>query len=410
MWKIIILGLLLRLIIAPITYHPDVKVLSYTSAIFFNEHNLNPYSFVNQLDARDPRKEVFIKELPDDLPLLYFSRTPFDIFLRYLVNEQVEYSFLNDTNSLLGKSELYQYLFFLKFPLIFFDILLGVVLSFVVSPRFRNKALLLWMINPMTLWATAAIGQHDIIPTFFVVLSTFLLQRNRLTSASLSLGLGAAIKSFPFLLAPYLILMGKNWSERIKLSILLVLPYLLSIIPFLSSSEFRQQALFAPQLGKLLYAKIALSGGESIMIVPAILVVLYLLYEQRKKTFANFLAFSTISLMLILAFTHFHIQWFLWITPFLIIYITSGLTLAERLSLAILGGAVVMMLFLFDASLQIRLFSPIFTTLSSAPGLAETLNKTYVDFLKDISATVFSAAAIFFSIRLILSGGDRSPR
>lgn len=400
-WKILILGLLFRLIIAPFTYHPDVKILGYTSAVIFREYNFNPYGFANSLAKDDPRKEIYSKEVADDLPLLYLIRIPFDIFLRYTVDPQIEYRFLKDSGLLLGNTAFFPYLLFLKIPLIVFDLLLGIILSLLVSKKFKNTVLALWMINPVTLWSTAAIGQHDVIPTFFMVLSMYFLQKEHKMAAAFTLGLGAAIKSFPFLIAPYLVLLGKSWSERLKLASLISLPYLFSVLPFVSSAEFRQQALFAPHLAKMLYAKIPLSGGEGIMIVPVVLLVLYLLYEQKEKSYHHFLSFSGITLLLVLALTHFHIQWFLWATPFIILYFIADSTHAEKLSFILLAGAVTLMLFLFDASLQVRLFSPIFTNLANAPGLAETLNKTSVDFLRDLAATIFLAASLFLSIRIL---------
>lgn len=391
---ILVLGLVLRLAIAAATYHPDVGIINFTSAVILRAHNLNPYD-------TEFRKIIFGKEAPDDLPLQYWLRVPIEFFLRPLINVNTEDQFLLDMRPLLGKVEFNLHLLAVKMPLVIFDLVTGILLTLAVAPALRRKTLLLWMINLVTLWATAAVGQVDIMPTLFVVLSLVLLQKQKNLLAALSLGVGGAIKSFPFLLAPFLIFTAKSWAEKVKMAGIMIVPLTLSVLPYLGSANFRHEALFAPQLDKMLYAKLPLSGGEALIISVVLLLALYLIYLLKKRTSEDFLAFSTATILIVLAFTHFHIQWFLWVTPLLIIYAVRGIKAAEGFSFGLIGLGVLLMLFLFEASLQVQLFAPLFPELAKAKGLAEMLRPEQVDFGKNLAASFFAAGALFFSGSLL---------
>lgn len=315
----------------------------------------------------------------------------------------MEDKFLNNTSLLFGHPELFAHLLIIKLPLILFDILLGALLIFVVSENHRKTIFALWMFNPMTIWATSMIGQVDIMPTFFLVLSYFFLQRDKKNLSAIALGVGAALKSFPFLLAPFLILQGKSLLEKMKLTVFVGLPWVLSVLLYIFSPGFKSQALFAPQMDKILYAKIALSGGEGIYITVGILFVLYFIYTLKKRNAADFLHFSLTSLLLILSFTHFHIQWFLWVTPFILIWLLDNWKNSTKIVFFGLLFGLILMLFLFESSLQIRLFAPLIPSLDKGLGWAEILSEEKKTILKNIAATIFASSSIILSWRVINS-------
>lgn len=401
-WWIILLGILIRVVIAAVTFHPDVRNNSIVSTIILREGNLNPYDFANNLKTDDPRKKIYKQEVVDDLPLVYWINIPVQFILRPFVDSNIEYQYLGKIENVFGNPALFIYLLIIKSQLILFDIALGILLTYSVAEKFKKKNLMFWMFNPMTLWATSAIGQFDIIPTFLMALSYYLLTKGSYKWSVFSLGLSAAIKSFAFLIFPFLFFLVKGWKERIKLTIIFLIPWVFSVAPYFGSPGFRQNALFAPQLAKTLYAKIPISGGEAILITPIILAMLYLVYLSQKREALNFLKFSLSTLLLVLTFTHFHIQWFLWVTPFLLIIWVNKLKNALKWSIVLLGISVLIMLFLFEPSLQIRLFAPIFPMLNQMKGLADILGSDRTNFLRDTAATIFAASAIFFSTHLIL--------
>src|SRR3989344_8368874 len=401
-WWIILLGFLVKSIIASVTYHVDVRVINLTSFIMLEKNDFNPYEYMRDSNFFEHPGD----EQPDDLPLQYLIHLPIDFLTRPLINQNSEMNFFLRADKILGSFELFKHLFLIKLPLVLFDLSLGIVLAFSVSEKKRLIALIIWILNPVSLWATEGVGQVDIFPTFFLSLSYFLLVRKKMEFSALSLGTAAALKSFPFLIAPFLILMGKTFWAKVKLAILIAVPYVISILPYINSPAFKEDALFAPQMDKILYAKIYLSGGEVIIISVAILFVLYFYYFQKSKNAFNFLTFSFTSLLLILAVSHFHMQWLLWLTPFLIILLLERSSVFLRLGALGIGLSALGMLFLFDPTLQFQLFAPVFPSLVSAKGLDAILNTDQLFLTRSLLATVFAASSIYLSVNLLFKNDE----
>lgn len=74
-WWLIVIGLILRLVIASISFHPDVKIINYTSKEILQKGNFDVYDFLNGTDS---------PEVADDLPLQYWIRTPVEFLTRPL--------------------------------------------------------------------------------------------------------------------------------------------------------------------------------------------------------------------------------------------------------------------------------------------------------------------------------------
>lgn len=401
---IVIVGVILRLVIAMFTYHPDTRTSSFTSAMAFREGTLNFYDFSSNLDTSDPRKNEYNQKLIDidDQPLQYLVTLPFFAILRPFVDPVTEIRFHLDPSSTFGTPQLFYYLLYLKFPFLVFDILTAFVLmKFFPDKKQKVIACALWMFNPVTLWATAGIGQFDILTTFFMILSLLFLSKNKPSLSAITLGFGIALKTFPLLLLPFLILSQKTLKQKVVVTILSLIPFVGFALTYLGSPGYRQHALFAPQLDKLLYAKIPLSGGEGVFIIPVILIILYLLYASlRDKTWEDLAKYWMIALLMVLGFAHFHEQWFLWVTPFFVIFYPL-IRQKFLLPVILLMLSWTVMLFMFDASLQMRLFSPLFPNLRDGVGLAEILTTEKLDFIRSFAASVFLASGAYITIKTL---------
>lgn len=393
-WFLIVIGLLLRVILAAFTYHPDLKsqVIATTSYL---SGNFDPYQKASEISSG---------AVLDKLPMSYFLQLPAHLVGRVLVMEESEKSFFQQPEQIFGQIQGWLYLVYAKLPLIIFDMALGILLAYSLEKSLRKKALIFWMFNPFTLWATVSIGQIDIYATFFIVLAYLFVKKEKLSLAALALGFGGAIKSAPFLLLPLLLGMASTFKEKVKIIILSFLPLIVTIAPYLDSAEFKKNALFAPQMEKSLFAKILLSGGEAIFIVPTLLVIIYFFFYQQKRVAEDFLKYSAVILLTVLAFTHFHIQWFLWVTPLLIIIYLQRLDRSLKLSLWTMSICVIGMLFLFESSLQVRLFSPLLPGQAQSLGLAEILSSESIGNLRSFFASLFAASVIFFNISILNNG------
>lgn len=319
LWIILISGILLRLFLSFATFHPDVLAFDLGGKVVASGNILHLYDYSSN---------IAVFNYP---PPIYWFHGLFHLF-----------PFSNYG--------------FVKLSYLIFDILIVLVLlKLFPTQNSARLAIILWVFNPIALFATYMMGQFDIIPTFFTLLSVYLISKNKLEWAALALGCGIAFKVYPIFLLIPLIILGKNYMEKFKFAVLALLPYLLSIIPYLSSHNFRTTALFANQSSKGLYANIPVSGGESILLFPASLIIFYLLILGKKTDRLFFWKIYLIPLLLFFIFTHYHPQWLIWIIPFLIIGLVSEFR-KVILPVILIFLSWFVSLFFFDPSLTLGMF------------------------------------------------------
>lgn len=401
---IILVAILLKLFVAATTFHPDLQAFNLSGKVVASGNILGLYDYLFNLEEGHPFKHLTVFNYP---PAIYFFHGLFnfifsDILKLFFINE-----FILDNAANYGNIFFNLHLLFLKIPYLIFDLLVGFLLfKLFDSKKEATMALVLWLFNPISLYAIYMMGQFDIIPTFFVVLSIYFALKKKLSLAALALGGGIAFKIFPiFFLIPLLILARTN-LERVKVIILALLPYLLSILPYLSSPGYKTFALFTSQNSKSLYASIPVSGGEAILLFPLFLFMFYIFLWSKKRFSSDEQSSSTnknsylwksyfIVLILFFVFTHYHPQWLLWVTPFFILELVKN-NFRNILSILVIFGAFVGTLFFFDPTLSVTLFAPLFPGLYKLPGIWEILGIP-VDYNlgRSLLQTTFSAASIY---------------
>lgn len=370
LWIILIIGVAVRIALSLSTFHPDIEAFDLAGRFVASGNILNLYDLSSN-------RAVF--NYP---PAIYLFQGIFS----FLFNNILGLSTLNQLNL---------HLLLLKLPYLIFDLLTGfVLLKLFNSEKKSLVAFTLWIFNPINLYATYMMGQFDVIVAFFIILSIYFAVKNKLEWAALALGGGIAFKLSPIFLVIPLIIFGRSYFDRFKLLALSLLPYLLSIIPYLPSRSFRATALFANQSSKSLYASISVSGGESIILFPAFLLFFYLsIWSLRKET--ELWKLCLIPLLLFFIFTHYHPQWLIWVVPLLILdLVTTGFK--NILPSVLIFVSWFASLFFFDPSLTLGIFSPIVPTLHNTPGIWTILNIS-VDYnlARSIIQTVFVSAASY---------------
>ena len=357
-WLILIAGIMLRVFLSFATFHPDIQALSDSGQLVTDGHLLNLYNYSS---------DTLVLNYP---PLIYW----FFGLLNFLFSGNIP---------------------FLKLSYLPFDILLAFILYKMVDAKKAVLAFSLWLFNPINLYVTYMMGQFDIIPTTFTVVSIYLITKNRLNLAALALGGGIAFKLYPVFLIIPLIILAKSFWTKIKLVVIAFLPYCISILPYLSSGSFRSNALFTNQSSKSLYATIPVSGGESIILFPALLIFFYLLIWQKKLTESSLWKIYLTVLLLFFIFTHYHPQWLIWITPFLILSLVFE-RLKNLLPILLIFVSWLGSLLFFDSSLTMGIFSPLFPILKNTEDVWTLLNlKIDYNFSRSILQTVFASSAVY---------------
>lgn len=402
---ILIAGVIIRLILASISFHSDLRAFDFAGHIVNQGKVFDLYDYLPNLPPDDPIRNMYPVYLFNYPPVVYFFFAGANTLSNIFTDSSFSNLFFSDVIKIMGDWQLKVHLMLFKLPYLIFDLPIAYFLMKLFSSK-REKllAFAMWIFNPVNIYATYLIGQFDIIPTFFVVSSlVWLFSRGNslknLLWAALLLGIGATFKIYPlFLLVPLSSLVF-SWKRRILIIIVGLLPYLLTILPFLPSEGFRSTALVANQSLKSLYPQIPVSGGESILLFLLFLLFFYLIFLHIKGNMDSLWQRFFLPLLLFFIFTHYHPQWFLWLTPFLILSLLKS-NFKDILPVGISLVSFFGLLFFFDPSLTLGLFSPL------SPGPYHTqsiwqlmdINADY-NFARSILQTLFAGAASYFIYR-----------
>lgn len=401
---ILVLGILIRLVLSVLTFHSDIQHFDLAGFVLGRGNVLNFYDYTFSLDKEDKLLKSYPVELFNYPPMVYLFLGSVNWVLTSFEDTNFHNEFLFNIKNTLGNPQLFLHLFILKFPYLIFDIGTALLLyALFNSQKNKNLAFTLWMFNPWAIYSSFMVGQFDIIPTFLVVLSVYLISKSEridlykgvLVSAFI-LGIGASFKIYPLLLLIPMVALLDNWKKRLVAISVGVLTYILTILPFLPSKGFRSTALVANQTLKSLYAQIPISGGEGMILFLATTFFLYLIFLYKNSSIENLWQRLFIILLLFFIFTHYHPQWFLWVTPFLIIELTltnfKHLFVVIMMFISFFGG-----LLLFEGSLSIGLFSPLNPSLSQMQDIWKIFGVNLdTNFLKSFFQTIMVACAIYF--------------
>lgn len=402
LWWILILGIILRLVLMPITLHPDLLGHSFSAYFFAYEGKINLYDTLASLPKDHPLVKNFgVSDIFIYPPLTYYTLGLF----RVLVKPWTDPNFIPWLWEHMGEIHsylhLFIHLFLFKLPYLFFDIGLAFLLMALFNePRQKKWAFTLWMFNPLTLYATFMIGQLDLLPTFFTVLSLYLFKKKKIYWSAVVMGVAASYKMYPlFLLFPLAFLGSDKLIERLKILAVGLAPFVFFIAPYITSSAFRAQ-VFSPKSQKMLYMGWPLSGAE--VVYPFVIFVgfiyFFAYYSRRKVDLAvYFLAI----LLATFSVTHFHPQWFLWAAPFLVWELVENKFKNWALVTTIFVCWLIITLF-FEPSLTYGLFNPIWPQLDKAVGLSDIVGRyTNVYQLKSLVRSVLAASSAFWVIKLM---------
>lgn len=400
--KWILIGLVLRLILMPFTIHSDIRAFDFGAFLISQKGQfLTFYDYFASLDKTNPLINIYSLDFFIYPPLAYLTPALFMFILSPFYNFSANAVFLGDMTKIFQTTEIFKIAFLLKFPYLLFDFLVAFLLLKIFKAK-GLQAFKIWMFNPVTLYATFAMGQFDIIPILLIVAGIFFALKDKKWLTVIMLGIGGAYKMFPLLFLPiFVLLLDKNFWIRLKLLVVGLLPYLLVITPyFLFSPIYRQAAFLASQTEKMFFMKLPLSGAEYLSVFLVGYFLLLIIAARVKFQKDNFWRFGLVLMLLFFSVTHYHPQWFLWLTPFLV-WLWLTYKEKDRSLIILLFGCWLLLTLFFENSLHIGLFSPVWPESLNVRGLTELVSRFYDPFLiKSLIRSLFAAIALFLSFRL----------
>ncbi len=403
LWIALIIAVILRLFVMGISYHPDLSGQLLSGYFFAFEGVTNVYDHLANLSSDHALVKNFgVGDIFIYPPLTYFTIGSFIKLSSVIVPEKF---FLDIMNGLsIYQPGLSWNLIILKFPYLLVDICMAFALASLFDKEKQKKwAFLLWLFNPVTFYATFSMGVFDIIPAIFTVLSLYFAKQKKLPLAAVMLSIGAAYKQYPIFLLPYIVFSAKNFREGIKIVLCGLLPYLLTIAPFLNSSAFKYM-VFGAKSQKEFYMQWMVSGSEGIFPYLLGVVVLYLHAFRNKYLVPRLWKYYLGIFLLLFSVTHYHPQWFIWIAPFLVIELVSTDFYNLWLDLTLFACYVFIVL-TFDNSLSVGMFSVLNQNLNKFQGIDKLISaKTDIFALKSYVRTLFAGVSLFLVFDLLKSG------
>lgn len=401
-WPLLI-GVIIRFVVMPTTLHPDLFGHSFSAYFFAYEGKINLYDTLAQLPKDHPLVKNFgVADIFIYPPLTYYTLGIFRVITSPVTDPNFVPWLWNNLDKIHQNPALFRHLFWYKLPYLPFDIGVAfMIAAFFTDKRRKLLAFSLWFLNPIAIYVTFMIGQLDLLPVFFTVLSALLLVKNKPYWSLFAIGIAASYKMYPlFLVIPFALVASTKLFDRIKLIIAGLAPFAFFLAPYLGSSAFRSM-VFSPKSQKMLYMSWGVSGAEFVypFILGLIFYYFYLYYRTKPLS-----AWTVPLPVLIILFsvTHFHPQWFLWIVPFLVLSIVADYR-KYWLPVTVISLCWLVITLFFEPSLSYGLFNPLWPSLENAIPL-EKLLQPYVNVFqfKSLVRSVLAGAGMYY-IHLLLT-------
>ncbi|HOY61067.1 MAG TPA: glycosyltransferase 87 family protein [Candidatus Woesebacteria bacterium] len=300
--ELFVFALILRLILAPLFYHPDIKSQNFHFQ-FLSLGKINIYQYIDENKQFLPYRDTF-----NYLPLTYLSFGAGQILLRPLLPSNF-FTWLNDWGpSQNNYPDLLYFMLILKLPYIIFDLGIG----YLLYKLYDKKVLIIWLFNPLSFYLIYILANFDIVPVFFSLLSFYLLKKSRNSLAFIFLGIATALKFYPLLFFPFFLFYHPNNIQKIIRNIFaFLLPLIITIIPFVFTPFFVQAFSGSGLTQKITEFKIL-----NIPIYPVIyMIILAIYYFSKNKNIEKSFLWLFLGFIVLV---NYHPQWLLWFLPFII--------------------------------------------------------------------------------------------
>jgi len=377
MKKLLALAIFLRVLVAIFFFHPDIKTYNY-QASFLGKGVFDIYTYLIQNQKTLPIKDGFVY-----FPLTYFALGSYQVAFSPLFGSGFN-SWLANTgaNSVVENPQIFKYLFLMKLPYLVLDIAIAFILMrFFDDKEQKEKAFVFWLFNPFTIILIYVFSNIDILPVILTVVSFLMIKKKKLFPASILLGLAAGFKLYPLMFIPFLFLSGRNIKEKILLSITPLLTFGIIILPFISKDFFSSALVSGLTTGIF---------GSVLAVLSLFVLFFYAAFIDKKLDLFNY----WLALFLVVfSFITFHIQWLLWLAPFLVILCVKN----QKMSLYVIVLSIIAFLVpvLFqDRYMSISLFRVYSTWF-------DTLSTPY-DFVQKF----YDPASLQLAIHWLLAGGS----
>jgi hypothetical protein len=316
------LGLLVRVVLMPIAFHPDLFWITYHAqrlalhgevtkdlSIQPVPHLLYAATIWLFQPALSPPEVVW----PDEWALLdqEESQGAFDMWMQITAAPRIHVT-----------------LFILKLPHLAFDLACAAVLLALLRERSRGTvvAFAFWMFNPIGLYISYLYGRYDVVAAFFILLALYFYDRFRPLSSLAALTLALLSRIIDAALAPFFLIGAFRQLERQKrLLVGTLVSGAVALVTVLSGALPRVIALLDRAHGQfLLAAKLPIIlHDELVLFVIAYGLLLFSSLEKDLSRYTVIRKYSTMVFLIMFSLAFFNPQYFFALLPLLALEIAE---------------------------------------------------------------------------------------
>ena len=206
-----------------------------------------------------------------------------------------------------------------------FDYLTLIFIALITRKFSKKLLLIVYWCSPISIYILYVHGQLDILPVFLLILSLYLIKRNKIVQSSLALGMAISSKFSMIVTLPFLIIYlirDRFLNKKVTLFLTTLITVLsILVMPFFFNKEYILMVIRSPELMKIFGLFINYGDDLSIYILPTfILLILYLFWRLQRITFDMFMMAVGLGFFILLLLLPPSPGWFLWVLPFLVFY------------------------------------------------------------------------------------------
>jgi hypothetical protein len=317
-----VLGLLLRVVLMPIAFHPDLFWITY------HAQNLALHGEVT--------KDLSTQPIPHLLyaatiwvfgPMLSPPEVIWPDEWKLMGQEEYQGAFELRTQ-IASAPRIHLTLFILKLPHLAFDLASAFLLLALLRKRTRGTviAFAFWMFNPIGLYISYLYGRYDVVAAFFVLLSLYFFKRVRPFSSLAALTLALLSRVIDAVLAPFFLIgaLGKLKRQKRLLWGFLILGGV-ALLTLFSGALPRVVSLLDRAHGQfLLAAKLPIIlHDELVLFVIAYGLLLFSSLEKDLSSYEVLRKYSSMVFLVLFSLAFFNPQYFFALLPLLTLEIAE---------------------------------------------------------------------------------------
>lgn len=197
-FKIVIAAIILRLLLMPFLYHPDLKT-QYYHGQFLQQGVINIYQYL-----RENKSQLSYQDTFNYPPLAYFFLGSWSMVTNLFLDGSLSDWLGNWGAEGHTSPEIFEILFILKLPYLILDILVGLLIYKLLPGEVRRVGLIVWFFNPFNLYIIYGLSNFDILPAALTFLGYYFFIKERFTKSGLFWGMAIATKLYPLIFLPVL--------------------------------------------------------------------------------------------------------------------------------------------------------------------------------------------------------------